>query len=37
MDRYAKMLNFEPKIMKDFEINLARNAIEPLIMTKGSD
>ena len=37
MEKYAKMLNFEPRVMRDFEINLARNAIEPLIMTKGAD
>lgn len=37
MEIYPKMLNFEPRISRAFDIRLPRNAIEPLIMTKGAD
>jgi DNA excision repair protein ERCC-2 len=34
---YPKILNFQPKVMKAFDIVLPRNAIQPLIVTKGVD
>lgn len=34
---YPKMLDFQPKTMKAFNIVLPRNAIQPLIVTKGVD
>lgn len=37
MEIYPKMLNFKPQIMRAFQIHLPRNAIQPLIMTKGAD
>lgn len=37
MEIYPKMLNFTPRVMRAFKIHLARNAIYPLIMTKGAD
>lgn len=37
MEIYPKILNFQPKLMRAFQIHLPRNAIEPLIMTKGAD
>ena len=37
MEIYPKMLNFTPRVMRAFKIHLPRNAIYPLIMTKGAD
>lgn len=37
IEMYPKILNFQPKVMKAFEIRLPRNAISPLIVTKGVD
>ena len=37
IDMYAKILNFKPQIVKAFDIQLPRNAIRPLIVTKGLD
>lgn len=34
---YPRMLDFTPKVMKAFDIMLPRNAISPLIVTKGVD
>ena len=34
---YPKILNFQPKVMKAFEIVLPRNAIQPMIVTRGVD
>ncbi len=34
---YPKMLDFQPKVLKAFDIKLPRNAIQPLIVTKGID
>lgn len=34
---YPKILNFQPKVLKAFNIVLPRNAISPLIVTKGVD
>ena len=37
MEIYPKILNFRPKLIKAFKISLPRNAIQPLILTKGAD
>jgi DNA excision repair protein ERCC-2 len=37
MEIYPKILDFKPKLMKDFNIELPRNAISPLVITKGAD
>jgi DNA excision repair protein ERCC-2 len=37
MEIYPKILNFRPKLIKAFNIALPRNAIQPLILTKGAD
>ena len=37
MDIYPRILNFKPKLMKAFNIRLPRNAIQPMILTKGAD
>lgn len=37
IDIYPKILNFQPKVTKAFNIVLPRNAISPLIVTKGVD
>lgn len=37
MEMYPRMLNFTPKVTRAFEIVLPRNAIQPLILTKGAD
>lgn len=37
LDMYQKILNFKPVIAKAFDIQLPRNAIRPLIVTKGVD
>ena len=34
---YPKILNFTPKVMRAFDIQLPRNAISPMIVTKGND
>jgi Rad3-related DNA helicase len=34
---YPRMLNFRPAITASFSMSLARNCIEPLIVTRGSD
>ena len=34
---YPKILNFTPKVMKAFDIELPRNAINPMIVTRGVD
>jgi DNA excision repair protein ERCC-2 len=35
LEMYPKMLNFKPKIVESINIDLARNSINPLIVTKG--
>lgn len=37
LDMYQKILNFKPTVAKAFDIQLPRNAIRPLIVTKGMD
>ena len=37
MEIYPRILNFTPRIMKAFQIHLPRNAIRPVILTKGAD
>jgi DNA excision repair protein ERCC-2 len=37
LETYAKLLNFKPRIMKSFGNTLPRNAIYPLIVSKGTD
>lgn len=34
---YPKILDFTPKVMKAFDIVLPRNAIQPMIVTRGVD
>ena len=34
---YPKILNFNPKVCRAFDIKLPRNAINPIIVTKGMD
>lgn len=37
METYARILDFKPRIMQSFTNTLARNSIQPLIVTKGLD
>jgi len=37
IDFYPKILNFEPKIAKSFDMTLSRSCICPMIITKGND
>lgn len=37
LETYAKLLNFQPRIMRSFGNTLPRNAIYPLIVSKGTD
>ena len=37
MEIYPRMLNFVPKVSRAFQIHLPRNAIQPVILTKGAD
>lgn len=37
MDRYAQILGFQPKIMRSFQMSMQRQAICPLIVTRGPD
>jgi DNA excision repair protein ERCC-2 len=37
LELYPKILGFEPRVMKAFDIHLPRNAINPMIVTKGMD
>jgi DNA excision repair protein ERCC-2 len=37
IEMYPKILDFTPKVMKAFDIALPRNAIQPLIVTRGAD
>ena len=37
LETYAKLLDFKPRIMKSFGNTLPRNAIYPLIVSKGTD
>ena len=37
MEIYPRILNFTPRSMKAFQIHLPRNAIQPVILTKGAD
>lgn len=37
MEIYPRILNFTPRIIKAFQIHLPRNAIQPIILTKGAD
>ena len=36
MEIYPRILNFTPRIIKAFQIHLPRNAIQPVILTKGA-
>ncbi len=37
LDIYPKILDFKPHVVKSIEIELSRNSIQPLIITKGID
>ena len=37
MEIYPRILDFVPKVSRAFQIHLPRNAIQPVIMTKGAD
>lgn len=37
LETYAKLLDFKPRILKSFENTMPRNAIYPLIVSKGTD
>jgi DNA excision repair protein ERCC-2 len=37
LEMFPKILNFQPKVMRAFNIMLPRNAIQPLIVTRGVD
>jgi len=37
IDMYCKILDFHPKVKRAFKIELPRNAIQPMIVTKGAD
>ena len=37
IEMYPKILNFQPKVVRAFDIQLPRNAISPIIVTKGND
>lgn len=37
LEMFPKILDFQPKVMKAFNIALPRNAIQPLIVTRGVD
>ncbi len=37
LDMYPRILNFKPLVSKSIDIKLSRNAINPIIVTKGVD